>query len=102
MVLNVSVEDEKSVVVIEKAAGEIAKEKASQDLGGNHVKVAGVSAAPVTMGELPEGMSATEGAEEVEEEVEEMTAVRDSVIPRIKHMAMRRGGDRISCWQMGC
>jgi hypothetical protein len=93
---SVSVEVGKSGVATEKAADETAKEKVNPDLGGNHVKTAGATAAPATTGELQEGMSAIGGAEEVAREVEETTAARGGVIPRTKHTVIRRGDGRIS------
>lgn len=90
---SVSVEAERNVVAT--VADETAKEKASRDLDENRVKAAGASVAPAMKGELQEGMSAIGGAEEAAAEpVEETMAARECVIPRTRHTATRRGGDR--------
>jgi hypothetical protein len=54
-----------------------------------------VSEGPVTMDGLQGGTNAIGEAEEAVVEVGETMAVREAVILRTKHTAMRKGGDRI-------
>lgn len=102
VVPSVNVEVVRNVAATGKVVDETAKERGSRGPGGSHVKAAGVSAAPVTTGDLREGMSAREGAGELVEGMGETMAVREDAIPRTKRTVMRRGDDRISCWQLDC
>jgi hypothetical protein len=82
--LIVTVADERSVVVIERAVVETANEKASRDPAVNLVKAVDANAAPVTRDALLEGMRGTGGVGAVVARVEEMMDARGSVIHRIR------------------